>query len=524
MDTQHDDRPRRTFAVISHPDAGKSTLTEALALHAQVISEAGAVHGKAGRRGTVSDWMEMERSRGISITSAALQFAYRGHVVNLVDTPGHADFSEDTYRVLTAVDAAVMLVDAAKGLEPQTLELFQVCAHRGIPVITVINKWDRPGMDALGLLDEIEREIGLRPTPLTWPVGISGDFHGVLDRRDGGFIRFTRTAGGATRAPEEHLSPAEAARVAGTDWDDALDGHDLLTADGADHDQDRFLAGRTTPVLFASALQNFGVSQLLEVLLELAPAPGDTVDVAGESRHVDDDFSAFVFKVQSGMDAAHRDRLAYARVCSGVFRRGMVATHAETGRPFATKYAQAVFGRERSVVDTAYPGDIVGLVNASALRVGDTIFEGRPVQYPPIVSFAPKHFATARALESGRYKQFRRGIEQMDQEGVVQVLRSDLRGDQRPVLAAVGPMQFEVVSARLETEFKAAIKLEHLDYTVARRTTEADAGALSGLPGVEVLIRSDGAHLALFLDKWRAAAVARTHPDLVLEQLPASSR
>ena len=522
MTTASDPRPRRTFAVISHPDAGKSTLTEALALHAHVISEAGAVHGKAGRRGTVSDWMEMERARGISITSAALQFDYRDHVVNLVDTPGHSDFSEDTYRVLSAVDSAVMLVDAAKGLEPQTLKLFQVCAHRGIPVITVINKWDRPGLDALELMDEIEKEIGLKPTPLTWPVGQSGDFHGVLDRRSGQFIHFTRTAGGATRAPEKHLRAEEAESVAGDDWAAALEGHELLEMDGADHDQEQFLAGRTTPVLFASALQNFGVAQLLEILLELAPAPTATEAVDGSLREVGDEFSAFVFKVQSGMDAAHRDRLAYARVCSGVFQRGMVVQHGETGKPFATKYAQAVFGRERTVVETASPGDIVGLVNASALRVGDTIYEGRAVQYPPIASFAPEHFMSVRAADTGRYKQFRRGIEQMDQEGVVQVLRSDLRGDQSPVLAAVGPMQFEVVTARMESEFKAAIKLERLDFQLAMLTDLEGSQVLNGVRGVEVMRRSDGAWLALFPDKWRAHTAARDNPDVFLEALPAS--
>ena len=519
-----DTRPRRTFAVISHPDAGKSTLTEALALHARVIAEAGAVHGKAGRRGTVSDWMEMERDRGISITSAALQFSYRDTVINLVDTPGHADFSEDTYRVLSAVDAAVMLVDAAKGLEPQTLKLFQVCAHRGIPVITVINKWDRPGLDPLQLMDDIERQIGLRPTPLTWPVGIAGDFHGVLERRTGNFIHYSRTAGGATRAPERHVGPGEAHDIAGQDWTDACDGDALLSADAADHDQDRFLSGTTTPVLFASALLNFGIAQLLEVLLELAPPPGPTHAVDGSARALDDPFSAFVFKVQSGMDSAHRDRLAYARVCSGTFERGMVVTHATTGRPFATKYAQAVFGRERTSVETAYPGDIIGLVNASSLRVGDTIYDGAPVEYPRIASFAPEHFATARAVDTGRYKQFRRGIEQLDQEGVVQVLRSELRGDQSPVLAAVGPMQFEVVAARMKTEFNSPIHLDTLEYRLARHTVKDDVDVLNGLRGVEVLQRSDGAHLALFVDKWRAEAVLRQHPTLHVEPLPASAR
>src|ERR687893_3114488 len=264
---------RRTFAVISHPDAGKSTLTEALALHARVIGQAGAVHGKAGRRGTVSDWMEMERDRGISITSAALQFSYRDAVVNLLDTPGHADFSEDTYRVLTAVDAAVMLIDAAKGLEAQTMKLFAVCRHRGIPVVTVVNKWDRPGKDALALMDEITERTGLTPTPLTWPVGIAGDFRGVLDRRDGTFRRFTRTAGGATIAPEELLPAAAAAAQEGNNWQQAVEESELLAETGAQHEQDLFLDGVTTPVLFASAVSNFGVGALLDTLVGKAPAP-----------------------------------------------------------------------------------------------------------------------------------------------------------------------------------------------------------------------------------------------------------
>ncbi|WP_299056707.1 peptide chain release factor 3 [uncultured Nocardioides sp.] len=523
--TERDVRPRRTFAVISHPDAGKSTLTEALALHAQVLTEAGAVHGKAGRRGTVSDWMEMERARGISITSAALQFEYDGHVVNLVDTPGHSDFSEDTYRVLSAVDSAVMLVDAAKGLEPQTLKLFKVCTLRGIPVITVINKWDRPGLEPLELMDLIEQQIGLRPTPLTWPVGVAGDFRGVLDRQSGDFLAYTRTAGGATRAPERRMSAEEAAAdpvaTAEGAWEQAVEEDALLSADGADHDQDDFLAGRSTPVLFASALSNFGVARLLEELVGLAPAPGPTATVDGATREVDDDFSALVFKVQSGMDAAHRDRLAYARVCSGTFERGMVVTHARTGRPFATKYAQAVFGRERSSVDLALPGDIVGLVNASALRVGDTIHTGTPVEFPPIATFAPEHFVSASVSDTGRAKQFRRGIEQLDQEGVVQVLRSEARGDASPVLAAVGPMQFEVVQARLASEFGAVVRLEPLPYSLARAVAPDVAQELSGMPGVEVLGRSDGVLLALFSDKWRLATVQRQRPNLELAELPA---
>jgi peptide chain release factor 3 len=514
---------RRTFAVISHPDAGKSTLTEALALHAKVISEAGAIHGKAGRRSTVSDWMEMEKARGISVTSTALQFTYRDTVINLVDTPGHADFSEDTYRVLTAVDAAVMLIDAAKGLEPQTLKLFQVCRHRGIPVITVINKWDRPGQTPLELMDEIETRIGLRPTPLLWPVGIAGDFRGLLDRTTGNYIRFTRTAGGAKIAPEELMGADAAADREGVDWTNAVEESELLTISGADHDEEAFLAGRTSPVIFGSAVLNFGVRQLLDTLVDLAPPPGPREDIDGTPRPVTSPFSAVVFKVQAGMDSAHRDRLAFIRICSGTFERGMVVTNAANGKPFTTKYAQSVFGRERSTVDTAFPGDVVGLVNALTLRPGDTLYTDEPVRFPPIPSFAPEHFAVLRADSAGKYKQFRRAVEQLDSEGVVQVLRNEVRGDAAPVLAAVGPMQFEVVAARMRSEFAVEAKMEPLAYALARRTDEASAAELNRQRGIEVFTRTDGAILALVSDKWRLQYIQKEHPGLTLEPLVAAA-
>ncbi|MEX0581731.1 MAG: peptide chain release factor 3 [Mycobacterium sp.] len=518
---------RRTFAVISHPDAGKSTLTEALALHARVITEAGAIHGKAGRRATVSDWMEMEQARGISITSTALQFPYlspdgQDCVINLLDTPGHADFSEDTYRVLSAVDCAVMLIDAAKGLEPQTLKLFQVCRHRGIPILTVINKWDRPGRDALELLDEIQKRIGLRPTPLTWPVGIAGDFKGVLDRRTGNFIRFTRTAGGATAAPEEHIAPEDAEDAAGIDWVTAVEECELLTADGANYDQEAFLQGQATPVLFTSAALNFGVNQLLDTLVRLAPPPSGQLDVDGNLRAVDAAFSAFVFKVQAGMDSAHRDRIAYARVCSGTFERGEVLTHAATGKPFVTKYAQSVFGQQRTTLDSAWPGDVIGLANAAALRPGDTLFRDVPVRFPPIPSFSPEHFAVARGTDPSKHKQFRRGITQLEQEGVVQVLRSDRRGDQAPVFAAVGPMQFEVASHRMATEFSSPITLESLPFTVARAVDPEDAPFVATQVSVEVFTRTDGVMLALFSTKWRLQGFQTDNPDVRLHSLVAA--
>ena len=515
---------RRAFAVISHPDAGKSTLTEALALHASAITQAGAVHGKAGLRGVTSDWMAMERDRGISITSAALRFDYGGMVLNLLDTPGHADFSEDTYRVLEAVDCAIMLLDSAKGLEPQTLKLFDVCRNRRVPVITFVNKWDRPGREPLELLDEIEQRIGLGPTPLNWPVGVAGDFRGLIERRTGGFTAYTRTPGGAGRAIEEHLDAAQAAEREGAAYTTAAEELALLDEIGADVDMDSFLAGESSPVLFGAALPNFGVRRLLEGLCELAPPPAPRRDVKDEPRAVDAAFAGLVFKVQANMDRNHRDRVAFVRVCSGRFERGMVLTHAATGRPFATKYAQAMFGQERETVDVAYPGDVIGLVNATALRPGDTLFGAQAVEFPPIPSFAPEHFAVVRSKDASKHKQFRKGIEQLGTEGVVQVLASNLRGDQAPVLAAVGPLQFDVVLNRLEDEFGARAELEHLGYTLARRTDPEGAASLAGQRGAEVLTRRlDGALLALFTDKWRLAAIRREKPGIMLDTLVAGT-
>ncbi len=514
---------RRTFAVISHPDAGKSTLTEALALHAQVLSSAGAVHGKGDRRGVTSDWLEMERARGISITSAALQFSFEDTVINLLDTPGHADFSEDTYRVLSAVDSAVMLLDAAKGLEPQTLKLFDVCRHRGIPVITFINKWDRPGRDALDLCEELGQRIDLRPMPLTWPVGIAGDFRGVLDLRTDRMVRYQRTAGGATTAPEEHLAAEQALAEEGENWVRAGEESELLVADGGGFELARFLEASATPVLFGAAMLNFGVRHLLDLLVEFAPRPVPRLDVQDRTRPLDAPFSAFVFKVQTGMDRAHRDQVAFARVCSGRFERGMTVTNASTGRPFATKYVQQVFGQQRSTLDEAFPGDVIGLVNATALGVGDTLHDAKPaVRFPGLPSFAPAHFAVARPKDLGRAKQFRKGVDQLESEGVVQVLRSDRRGDGTPVFAAVGPMQFEVASHRLDSEFGVTVVLDRLPYSTVRRLTDpAHRNVIEASRRGEVLRRTDGTDLALFTDEVALGTLVRQHSDLGVEDLVA---
>lgn len=528
-------RRRRTFAIISHPDAGKSTLTEALALHAHVINEAGAVHGKAGRKATVSDWMEMEQARGISVSSTALQFEYlpqgskgaegdgQPYVINLVDTPGHSDFSEDTYRVLTAVDGALMLIDAAKGLEPQTLKLFRVCKSRNIPIITVVNKWDRPGKSPLELLDEIAEEIDLTPTPIFWPVGIAGDFHGLAQLDADGmpteYIEFTRTAGGSTIAPEEHFTPEEAVQQQGDNWTTAAEESTLLAEMGQVHDEELFLAGATSPVIFASAKLNFGVHQILDSIVNLAPHPAGREDVNDVFHDLDDDFSAVIFKVQAGMDSAHRDRLAFMRVVSGEFERGMVVTHAQTQKPFTTKYALTVFGRDRETVETAYPGDVVGLVNALGLAPGDTLYKGKKAQYPPIPAFAPEHFATLRAASLSKYKQFRKAVDELGAEGVAQILTNDLRGESNPVMAAVGVLQFEVVQARMRAEYNVETVIENIPYTVARKTDAESADELGRQRGVEIFTRQDGELIALISDKWRLNYLQKELPDLTLDTL-----
>lgn len=510
---------RRTIAVISHPDAGKSTLTEAMLLHARAVSEAGAVHGKRGRASTVSDWMEIERRRGISISSAAIQFPVGDAVVNLVDTPGHSDFSEDTYRVLSAVDAAIMLIDAAKGLEPQTMRLFEVCRIRRIPIITVINKWDRPGRGALELLDEIRDRTELLPTPLTWPVGEAGYFAGLVDVATGSMQRFKRTSGGATLAEWDTLDHDTALAEFGDEWATAVDEVSLLQADGYEHDESTFLAGITTPVLFGAAVHNIGVHHVLEAVEAMVPAAQPREDETGDERPLDKDFSAFVFKVQTGLDAQHRDRIAFVRVCSGRFERGMTVTHAQTGRPFATKYAHQLFGRDRETVDEAWPGDIVGLVNATHLRPGDTLYDSTPAVFPRMPQFVPELFRLVRPADLSRSKQFRKGLESLDDEGVVQLLRSERRGDGSPIAGAVGALQFEVFAARMENEFSAPVRLEPLNYETVCDIDPESAALLNRERECEVVLRSDGRVLLLVSSQYRLRIVQRLHPDVRIDEL-----
>jgi peptide chain release factor 3 len=510
---------RRTFAIISHPDAGKTTLTEKLLLYGGMLEEAGAVQAKRSRRAVTSDWMDIERRRGISVTSTVLRFEHEGTVLNLLDTPGHRDFSEDTLRVLAAADCSVMLLDAARGVEGQTLRLFEVARARGIPLLTFVNKYDRPGMEPLGMLDHIEEVLGITPVAATWPVGLPGDFRGVVDRVTGSFHRYTRTAGGATRVGDEVLGDDAALAHEGEAWTTAREELELLDAAGAELDPDDFAAGRATPVFFGSAVSNFGVELLLQALEAHAPPPRPRPAADGSPRAVDAPFSALVFKVQANMDPRHRDRVAFMRICSGRFERGMRAVNARTGRPFGLAHAHEVFGDERQVVEEGWPGDVIGVVNAADLRVGDTLYVGEPVEFPPIPTLAPEHFVRVRNRDATRHKQFHRGLGQLAEEGVVHLLRRDPAADPTPVLAGVGPMQFEVAVDRLEREFGVTVGLDPVPWNIARRTDEEGERLVRSRGRGDVLYATDGTRLALFTGQPQLDLFVRENPGATLDRM-----
>ena len=503
---------RRTFAIISHPDAGKTTLTEKFLLFAGAIDEAGSVKMRRQARSTTSDWMELERTRGISVSSTVLRFEHGGRVFNLLDTPGHADFSEDTYRTLWAADAAIVVIDRAKGIETQTRKLFRVCRARGVPIITFVNKCDRPGRDPMALLDEIEAEFGVEPVPLVWPVGDGIVHSGIVDRRSDEVVDIERTAHGAA-AGAERITPLGEDPPPGcpqSDWREVLDDLELLDHAGPVLDQEAVLAGRQTPVFFGSALTNLGVLRLLDGFAELAPSPRPVLD-DGDSREraIDGPFSGFVFKVQANTDPRHRDRIAFLRVTSGRFQRGMSVMNERTRRPITLKFAHELFGRARATLDEAVAGDIVGIVNARGVLVGDTLYEDEPIRFPPIPTFAPEHFVRVRNLESSRYKRFRTGLVQLDEEGVVHVLRRPYRGDQEPILAAVGELQFEVARYRLENEFGCPVSMHPEPWVASRRIVGAPE-RIAGF-GVDLVEDSRGRPMALFRSRAILARVLDDH-------------
>ena len=523
LNSDHDLRAeaatRRTFAIISHPDAGKTTLTEKFLLYAGAVQEAGAVKSRRQARTTTSDWMALEQQRGISISSTALHFSYGAWRFNLLDTPGHADFSEDTYRTLCAADVAVMVLDSAKGLEPQTLKLFRVCRDRGLPIVTFVNKCDRPGLPPLQLLDQISSQIGVEPVPVTWPIADGDAFAGIVDRGSRELVRFERTAHGA-RIGDERREPVDGAdrgACPADRWDAALEELALLDLEEITLDRDAFLAGRQTPVFFGSALANFGVRMLLERFAELAPAPSAQpvrAPAPGGVRPIDAPFSGLVFKVQANMDPRHRDRVAFIRVNSGRFDRGMTATLARTGRPFQLKYAHQLFARDRNTVDSAVPGDIVGVVNAAGLQVGDTLYAGDKVAFPEIPTFAPERFATVRNRDTSRYKQFRSGLQQLDEEGVVHVLRHPEFGHQQLLLAGVGQLQFDVAEHRMAHEFGCEITLAPAPWTLARRIDGVYADVLRGQRQTTLVENRHGETLVLFASDLALQWAIEDHPDI----------
>jgi peptide chain release factor 3 len=511
---------RRTFAIISHPDAGKTTLTEKLLLYGGAIVTAGQVAARRRARSATSDWMELERERGISITSTVLQFPYHGRTINLLDTPGHQDFGEDTYRTLLAADSAVMLIDAAKGVEPQTRKLFAICRERRIPLFTFINKMDRPTRDPLELLDELENVLGIGAYPVNWPLGNGETFRGVYDRETHELHVFERTEHGAKRAPVSvagvHDERIRALVDEGT-YREFLDGIELLEGAGAAFDSAAMLRGDVTPVFFGSAMTNFGVELFLDRFVRMGPAPGARLDAAQEPiEPTDERFSAFIFKIQANMDPRHRDRVAFARICSGKFERDMTVRNARTGKDVRLTRAMKLFANERESVDVAFAGDVVGLANPGTFAIGDTLADSPGMRFAPIPAFEPEHFALVRSIDTASYKSFQKGLAQLREEGAIQVLYPFGQTRTEPILAAVGALQFEVVKYRLESEYNVKTALTTLALSLARRVSgDADAIAAAQLPSNAKLVEDwDGAPLALFESEWSMRLAAEWNPRL----------
>lgn len=464
-------RRRRTFAIISHPDAGKTTLTEKLLLFSGAINIAGSVKARKAARHATSDWMEIEKQRGISVASSVMQMEYRGCVINLLDTPGHQDFSEDTYRVLTAVDAALMVIDAANGVEPQTRRLLQVCRARNTPILTFVNKMDREVQAPLDVMDEIERELGMTVVPFTWPVGMGKLFHGVYDRRCEQMRVFDA---GADRVggDEEVLSgldnPASAKRF-GMEWQQAKDELELVAGASPAFDAAAFLAGKQTPMLFGSAINNFGVREVLDALVDLAPAPGPKPAIQRVVEPVEPKFSGVVFKIQANMDPAHRDRIAFVRVASGHFERGMKLKVVRSGKELRPNTVVSFLSQRRELLDEAYAGDIIGIPNHGVLQLGDTLTEGEALQFTGLPFFAPEIIRSVEVADPLRGKQLKAGLTQLGEEGAIQVFRP-MAGSVL-MLGAVGQLQFEVVQHRLETEYGVKARITHSSYQVARWVT-----------------------------------------------------
>ncbi len=470
---------RRAFAIIAHPDAGKTTLTEKLLLYGGAIQLAGHVRAKKERRSTRSDWMKLEQDRGISINTSCMQFAFEGYVLNLLDTPGHEDFSEDTYRTLMAVECAIMLIDGGKGVEPQTIKLFEICKEKQIPIITLINKLDMPAKEPFELLDNIETVLGITPVPLTWPLGSGREFKGVYDLQTQTLHRFEKTTGGAFKASEKisGIEDDELKNLMGEQEykkfvEDVTLAHEMLP----EFDEELFHSTQISPVMFASAINNFGIELLLNKFLDLAPAP-EIIELANDEKidPTDDEFTAFIFKLQANMNKAHRDRVAFARITSGIFKRGMQVNLPRLNKAVKLSSPVAFFGQERNTIDTAYPGDIIGLVNPRLYQIGDILCSGKPPNYYPLPRFAPECFARIVATDTSKLKAFKKGIDELAEEGVVQIFNADERD---PIIGGIGILQLEVFKFRLEEEYGAICRLENLSYEASRWVHPEDTDKL----------------------------------------------
>jgi peptide chain release factor 3 len=535
---------RRTFAIISHPDAGKTTLTEKFLLYGNAIHLAGAVKDRKNQRATASDWMELEKQRGISISSTVLQFDFAGCAVNLLDTPGHKDFSEDTYRVLTAVDAALMVIDAAKGVETQTRKLFEVCRRRGVPIFTFMNKCDRPTRNPLDLLDELESVLGLQSSPVVWPLGNGPSFKGVFDRRTRQVHLFERVPGGAYQAPVNVTSlddPAVRAKLDDDTYRDVKEQLEMLDGAGHPYDLAAVRHGRQTPVYFGSAVNNFGIELLLNGFLQdsVPPAPRRSVSVTvsgapkptvARAVPVDDPaFSGFIFKIQANMDPKHRDRIAFCRVCSGKFERDMVVAHQRTGRQVRLSSSHKLFGQERETVDEAWPGDVIGLVGHDAFGIGDTLTTDRGICYDEIPRFPPEVFTYISNPNSGDAKKYRAGLDQLLQEGVVQSFTARHAPPGATLLAAVGPLQFEVVQWRLQSEYGAESRLTPTPWTLLRWLSPSPATTGKAAIDTSRLVVATGVSfgadkfdhpVVLFPNDWTMRYFQEKNADLRLLELP----
>jgi peptide chain release factor 3 len=543
---------RRTFAIISHPDAGKTTLTEKLLLYGGAVQLAGSVTARKNQRATTSDWMELEKKRGISISSTVLQFEYNGYYINLLDTPGHKDFSEDTYRVLTAVDAVIMVIDAGKGVEAQTRKLFEVCARRGVPIFTFMNKLDRPARDPISLLDEVENVLGIRSVAMNWPLGDGPDFRGVFDRQARKVHLFERVVGGMYRAPVQVTGledPLVREKLDEGTHHRVQEQLELLEIAGVEFDHEAVLAGKLTPVFFGSGVNNFGVQLLLDSFLQYSTAPkgrssmtdeksiasGETTsesDAGTENGRFLDPavptFSGFIFKIQANMDPIHRDRIAFVRIVSGRFERDMVVYHVQSGRKVRLSSSHKLFGNERETLNEAFPGDIIGLVGHDGFGIGDTLTSEPSIRFDEIPRFTPEVFEFFHNPNTAKFKQFRQGLEQLLLEGVAQAFHLKDTASRVPLLAAVGPLQFEVLQYRLETEYGAETRREPAPFAAVRWLPEgfqADSLESLSLPtGGRFAFDIDQNPVALFPTEWALNYFSQNNPSLTLSPLAPKRR